>query len=117
MHSIQLKTSWKVVKTLINVPAHQPDAVYTADVEFVNGQKKLSTFFPDQCTVEQITKSIAYANNNQTGAHQQWGVLGPSAPASNASGYCLAGKGAPFSIRMGVFDNPTKVNTAFPNVK
>jgi len=88
--------------------------IYNARVEFVNGKTKFSTFFPEQCTVAMIVRSVAYAAQNKTKDHPQWGILGPSAPKNKAQDYCLNNRGRPFTIRMGFSRNHRRINTAFP---
>jgi hypothetical protein len=116
-HSTQLQATSTVVTGVTNQnPASPaPAQIYTATVTFVNGSTKLSTFFPNQCTQQQIETSVLYAYNNQTGPASPWGVLGPSAPGIGTLGYCLTTAGAPFPIRMGLITSGSvRINTAFP---
>lgn len=115
-HSNQLLAESTVV-TAINNIRNVRNGIYDADVSFAAPAQpnvKMSTFFPDACTVGQITASIVYAVTHQVGPHPQWGVLGPSAPQAGAAGYCLDSTGSAFEIRMGLLQNGD-VNTAFPN--
>lgn len=102
----------------VNNPVNLGNGVFNATVSFTNNgvqSQKLSTFFPLTCSQAQITTSIVYAANNQTGPAQPWGVLGPSAPLNGGNAYCLGSNGQPLTIRMGLINNNTQVNTAFPN--
>ena len=102
----------------VDKPVDLGNGIFNATVHFSNNgikSQKISTFFPLTCGEAQITKSIAYAANNQTGPAVPWGVLGPSAPQANDNAYCLGSNGQPITIRMGLINNNTQVNTAFPN--
>jgi hypothetical protein len=87
--------------------------VSSAVVRFANGKEKLSTLFPDACTVGEVTRSIVHAANHAQSRHPAWGELGPSAPAAGAPGYCLDDRGRPLIIRFGRLGDG-RVNTAFP---
>jgi hypothetical protein len=115
-HSRQLLADSAVV-TAVNNIRNQHQGLFDADVDFTapaQPHSKFSTFFPDACTVDQVTASVVYAANNQAGPAPGWGVLGPSAPPAGGAAYCLDSQGAPFVIRMGLLGNGD-VNTAFPN--
>lgn len=88
--------------------------IYSAVVVFANGRRKLSTFFPDHCSVDQLIQSIVYAAINPIGRHREWGAVGLSAPAPGAEMFCLDIRGEPFEIRFGAFADG-RINTAFPN--
>ncbi len=88
--------------------------LYDARVYFSNGTRKFSTFFPDSCDYKAVLKSVAYAFANIKGNAEPWGVYGASAPAKGSAGYCLLDDGNVFDIRMGLINNDSKVNTAFP---
>lgn len=90
-----------------------PDGLYGATVYFENGKSKNSTFFPDSCTVEQLTNSILYAVRHSHGPAKPWGKLGCSAPAKADPKYCTGPDGARIVIRFGELDDG-RVNTAFP---
>jgi hypothetical protein len=105
-----------VVVTGVKNKRNNRNGIYDATVDFASPaspSSKMSTFFPDACSEEQITNSIVYAATHTTGNHPSWGKLGPSAPAPNAPNYCLDSNGNPFEIRMGLVGGD--VNTAFPN--
>lgn len=112
-HSTQLLATAAEVKDVYRKKKLR-GGIYNARVEFVNGKTKFSTFFPKQCTVAMIVRSVAYAARNKTKDHPQWGILGPSAPKKKAQGYCLNNRGKPFTIRMGLSRSRRKINTAFP---
>lgn len=88
--------------------------IYNARVKFQNGKTKFSTFFPDHCNITTITRSVVYAATHISSKHPQWGILGLSAPETNNAGYCLQYNGMAFMIRMGLINQGTQVNTAFP---
>ncbi len=112
-HSAQLLATAAEVKDIYRKKKLR-GGIYNARVMFVNGKTKFSTFFPEQCTVAMIVRSVAYAARNKTKNHPQWGILGPSAPKKKAQGYCLNNRGKPFLIRMGLSRNHRRINTAFP---
>jgi hypothetical protein len=112
-HSTQLLATATDVKNVYRKKKLR-GGIYNARVEFVNGKTKFSTFFPKQCTVAMIVRSVAYAARNKTKDHPQWGILGPSAPKKKSQGYCLNNRGKPFTIRMGLTRNHRRINTAFP---
>ncbi|WP_245838408.1 EndoU domain-containing protein [Niveispirillum lacus] len=93
----------------------QPNGLYSARVIFENGRSKNSTFYPDNCSVAQVTRSILYAVNNSHGPGKPWGKLGCSAPATPDSSYCTGPGGERFVIRFAVFDDG-RINTAFPQM-
>lgn len=116
LHSTAIVTTSAIILG-INNPVNLGNGIYNATVSFTNSgrqSQKLSTFFPNACSEAQITTSIVYAANNQTGPANPWGVLGPSAPQKSDKTYCLGSNGQPITIRMGLI-NTTNVNTAFPN--
>jgi hypothetical protein len=88
--------------------------VYSAVVRFAGGKEKLSTFFPDACTVEDVARSVTFAARHVSGRNPAWGELGPSAPAAGAPGYCLDARGEPLTIRFGRLRDG-RINTAFPD--
>lgn len=112
-HSMQLRSSTSHVAG-ISGRREQRNGIYSAIVTFSNGQRKLSTFFPDHCTVSQLLKSIEYAARNPRFEHRAWGWVGSSAPAPDAEMFCLDNHRQAFEIRFGVLANG-RVNTAFPN--
>jgi hypothetical protein len=112
-HSMQMKSSWTVVKD-VTKRRNDRNGIYDADVTFTNDRRKFSTFYPDACTPGQITASILYAASNSTGQHPDWGTLGPSAPASGGSDYCLDSAGKSSEIRFATLRSGG-INTAFPN--
>ncbi len=112
-HSTQLLGSTPEVKKIYKKQSLRK-GIYNARVKFINGKTKFSTFFPDQCTVDAITRSVVFAARNKTRKHHQWGILGPSAPQKNANGFCLDRNGRPFTIRMGLTRNQRRITTAFP---
>jgi hypothetical protein len=113
LHSIRLVATSRLIRRI----EHRSDeggGVYTAIVEFAGGRRKLSTFFPDHCTVDQIIHSIANAAGNVERLHPAWGRIGLSAPADGLETFCLDNRGRPFEIRFGELANG-RINTAFPN--
>lgn len=113
LHSTQLVATSQLIRRI----EHRSDeggGIYSAIVEFRGGKRKLSTFFPDHCTVEQLIRSIEHAAINVRQRHPAWGAIGPSAPAAGLETFCLDNRGAPFDIRLGVLANG-RINTAFPN--
>ncbi len=112
-HSTQLLATATEVKDILKKKWLR-GGIYNARVKFANGKTKFSTFFPEQCSVTMIVRSVVYAARNKTKDHPQWGILGPSAPHKNAQNYCLGDKGRPFAIRMGLTRNQRRINTAFP---
>jgi hypothetical protein len=112
-HSLRLRETSLVVRD-IQRRREEHWGIYSAIVVFANGRRKLSTFFPDRCSVDQIVRSIAYAATNPIGQHSEWGGVGPSAPAPGAEMFCLDNHGEPFEIRVGAFADG-RINTAFPN--
>lgn len=112
-HSTQKLGSAPAVKTIYKKQKLHK-GIYNARVKFANDRTKFSTFFPDQCNIETITRSIVFAARNKTKKHRQWGILGPSAPKRNAKGFCLGNDGRPFTIRMGLTRNQRRITTAFP---
>jgi hypothetical protein len=114
--SVHLQASTVVTQVTNPVPGVTA-GTYNATVHFAapaNPTSKMSTFFPDACSEAQVTTSIVYAANNQTGPAQPWGQLGPSGPLGADNTYCLDTNNAPFTIRMGLLQQGD-VNTAFPN--
>ncbi|MDN3577224.1 EndoU domain-containing protein [Chitinimonas viridis] len=108
-HSVQMKDSAPI--SSISGITNLRKGIYDATVTFDNGKKKMSTFFPDSCSYDQILASIVYAANNQQGAAQPWGVWGWSGTDGD-SGKCMDSDGKHFKIRMGLLNSA--VNTAFP---
>ena len=91
------------------------NGIYNATVTFSNSKTKLSTFFPDACTADQIVASAVYAAGHSTGSASPWGYYGPSAPSSSpGTTYCLNSASAAFQIRYAL-DTDSDVNTAFPS--
>lgn len=110
-------TSNSAIVIGVNNPRNQRNGIYDATVTFSNNgvqSEKMSTFYPNACSQAQITNSIVYAATHQTGPAVPWGVLGPSAPQAGGPTYCLGSNGQPITIRMGLIDNNSRVNTAFP---
>ena len=117
VHSMAIVNTSAIVLG-VNNPVPLGNGIFNATVTFSNNgiqSQKLSTFFPNTCSQAQITESIVYAANHQTGPALPWGVLGPSAPQANDNTYCQGSNGQPITIRMGLINNNTQVNTAFPN--
>lgn len=117
LHSMAIANTSAIILG-VNNPVNLGNGIYNATVSFTNNgvqSQKLSTFFPNACSQDQITASIVYAANNQSGPAQPWGVYGPSAPQNGGNAYCLGSNGQPIRIRMGLINNNTQVNTAFPN--
>ncbi|HLY97603.1 MAG TPA: EndoU domain-containing protein [Candidatus Angelobacter sp.] len=112
-HSTQNPPPTNVVVSVVNV-VPIANGIYNATVNFNNHTHKISTFFPNACTANQIVQSVVYAANNQTGPAPGWGVYGMSAPPGGGAAYCLNSAAAPFRIKMGLLGNGD-VNTAFPN--
>jgi hypothetical protein len=112
-HSRYLLSTSPVVVEITN-KKQLKGGIYSARVKFNNGKSKFSTFFPDHCNLETITRSVIYAATHSSGDHPQWGILGPSAPEADSADYCLQTNGEVFSIRMGLIKQGTRVNTAFP---
>lgn len=102
------------VKEVQAQPA-QADGLYSAKVFFENGKSKNSTFYPDHCSVEQVTRSILYAVKNSHGPAKPWGKLGCSAPAKPDPTFCTGPGGERFVIRFAEFDDG-RINTAFPQM-
>ncbi len=102
------------VKEVQTQPA-QPDGLYNTRVFFENGKAKNSTFYPDNCSVEQVTNSILHAVRNSHGPAKPWGKLGCSAPAKPDARYCTGPGGERFVIRFAEFDDG-RINTAFPQM-
>lgn len=94
--------------------SEEGNGIYTAIVEFENGQRKLSTFFPDGCSASAIAASILHAATHPLRDHRRWGRIGPSAPGDGANGFCLDARGRSFEIRYAVRADG-RINTAFPN--
>lgn len=102
------------VKQVEAQPA-QADGVYSTKVFFENGKTKNSTFYPDNCSVEQVTNSILYAVKHSHALGKPWGKLGCSAPAKPDPTYCTGPQGQRFVIRFAAFDDG-RINTAFPQM-
>lgn len=89
--------------------------IYSGYPKFSNGKSKYSTFFPKACSQTQIVNSALYVAANGSPA-SDWGVVGPSAPPSGGSSYCL-NKGAAFPMKVDPKKDSkgkTYLNTAFP---
>lgn len=117
LHSMAIVNTSAIILG-VNNPVPLGNGIFNATVTFTNNgiqSQKLSTFFPNACSQAQITNSIVYAANHQIGPALPWGVLGPSAPQANDNNYCLGSNGQPITIRMGLINNNSQVNTAFPN--
>ena len=112
-HSVRLRDSAELVRSIERRRAER-GGIWSAVVAFSNGRRKLSTFFPDHCTVEQLIASIRHAFRHPGSRHPEWGEVGQSAPGHGAEMFCLDNGGAPFEIRFGVLADG-RVNTAFPN--
>lgn len=113
LHSTQLIGTSPLVHR-IESRSDEADGIYTAIVEFKGGRRKLSTFFPDHCSVQQLVRSIEHAARHPRRRHSAWGEIGPSAPAPDLETFCLDNRGEPFDIRFGALANG-RINTAFPN--
>lgn len=112
LHSARLLATSGVVRG-IERRRDEGGGVYSAIVRFADGKEKLSTFFPNSCSVGAVTLSIVFAAGHAMGRHPVWGELGPSAPAAGAPGYCLDARGDPLIIRFGRLRDG-RINTAFP---
>ena len=112
-HSTQLLATTTEVKDIFKKKWLR-GGIYNARVKFANGKTKFSTFFPEQCTVAMIVRSVVYAARNKAKDHPQWGILGPSAPHKKVQDYCLDDRDKPFTIRMGLTRNQRRIITAFP---
>lgn len=118
-HSVRLVATARLIRN-VGHRTEEGGGIYSAIVEFANGRSKLSTFFPDHCTLEQIVRSVSHAAANVSGRHRAWGAIGLSAPPPAAprrgdlETFCLDNTGQPFEIRLGVLANG-RINTAFPN--
>lgn len=118
-HSIRLVATARLIRG-VGHHTEEGGGIYSAVVEFADGSRKLSTFFPDHCTLAQIVRSVAHAAANISGRHRAWGEIGFSAPApathqrGDLETFCLDNAGQPFEIRLGVLANG-RINTAFPN--
>lgn len=113
LHADDLATSSPAVIGVVD-RREKTGGIYTAVVQFADGQRKRSTFFPDACDWREIQASIAHAVAHPVRSHRQWGHIGLSAPATGARGYCLDDRGDPFEIRFAL-RRDGRVNTAFPN--
>lgn len=116
VHSMAIVNTSAIVLG-VNHPRNPHNGIYDAAVIFNKSGReiqKMSTFYPNACSQAQIVNSIVHAASHQTGPAQPWGMLGPSAPKANDNSYCLGSNGQPFTIRMGLIDNNSRVNTAFP---
>jgi hypothetical protein len=112
-HALALRPTARLVRA-VERRAGERRGIYQAIVQFANGRRKLSTFFPDRCTVEEITRSIHHAASHPGGRHPAWGEIGPSAPTDGAGGFCLDDDGRRFEIRFSRLKDG-RINTAFPN--
>ena len=93
----------------------EPAGIFTAVVRFASGREKFSTFFPMDCSSDEILASILNAHGEAVPAATTWGWVGPSAPDDAAEGYCLS-DGDAFDIRLGYLgDGRGRINTAFPH--
>lgn len=113
MHSRRLLATSPVARGIIR-RQDEGRGIYSVTLRFANGKVKLSTFFPDDCSVEAITQSIVYAATHSHARHPAWGEVGPSAPRPWADGYCLDDAGNPLTIRFGRLSDG-RINTAFPH--
>lgn len=113
LHADDLATTSPVVAGVID-RREKTNGIYTAIVQFADGQRKRSTFFPDACDWREIQASITHATTHPVRSHRRWGQVGLSAPANGARGYCLDNRGRPFEIRFAL-RRDGRVNTAFPN--
>lgn len=89
--------------------------IYYGYPKFSNGVTKYSTFFPKTCSQAQIITSALYVASTGSPA-SDWGVIGPSAPSTGGSTYCL-NKGAAFPMKVDPKTDSkgkTYLNTAFP---
>lgn len=113
LHSVRLVENSDAVARLSG-RTDERRGIYSSVVHFADGQRKLSTFFPDKCALADIEASIAHAVTHPLRRHRQWGEIGLSAPTAGAAGYCLDDRGDAFEIRFAVLSDG-RVNTAFPN--
>ncbi len=111
MHSRAIIATAPVKEVQAEPP--QPDGTYSTRIFFDNGKSKNSTFYPDNCSVEQVTNSILHAVRNSHAPGKPWGKLGCSAPAKPDPKYCTGPGGERFVIRFAEFDDG-RINTAFP---
>lgn len=113
-HSTALRPTTDLI-VAIDARGSGRDGIYQAIAQFSNGRRKFSTFFPDRCTVAEVTRSIAHAAAHPARRHPVWGEIGPSAPADAAPGYCLDDRGRVFEIRFSR-QKSGRINTAFPQL-
>lgn len=113
LHSRAIIATAPVEKVEAQPP--QADGLYNVKAYFTNGKTKNSTFYPDNCSAEQVTQSILYAVKNSFGPGKPWGKLGCSAPVGNDPKYCTGPQGQRFVIRFAEFDDG-RINTAFPQM-
>jgi hypothetical protein len=89
--------------------------LYNATVEFRNGMRKFSSFYPRTCTEGQIEASIRYAAAQpKIPKARGWGFVAPSAPAQGGDAFCTGTDGRPFVIRYATLSRGD-INTAFPD--
>ncbi|QJE72023.1 EndoU domain-containing protein [Aerophototrophica crusticola] len=114
-HSMQIMATSPDVKS-VGAPSVTYNGLTVRPVTFSNGaQLARKSFYPDACTIPQITESALYAaaNSKPVNGWQQ----GPSAPKTGGAQYCLDSKGQPFTIQFAwLGQGKDRINTAFPIV-
>lgn len=114
-HSMQIiSTSKDVIK--VADPTRTVDGLSIRPVTFSNQETlNFKSFYPDACTIDQVTQSALYAaaNSKPVDGWQQ----GPSGPKEGGATYCLDSKGQPFTIQFAwLGEGKSRINTAFPIV-
>ena len=82
-------------------------------------RQKFSSMFPDNCSRDQVLKSIAYAASHPEpcpGNAPRWAKCGANKPIQSGTGYCEAKDGSLFTIAFATLKNSNRINTAFPLV-
>ncbi len=105
-----------VVRGLSQVQPVGNNGVYSARVQYANGRSKFSTFYPRTCSIEQIEASVRYAANHPFPNRGNDWQYGPSAPITEAGGYCTGTNGQPLEIQF-ARTQQGGINTAFPDGK
>ena len=82
-------------------------------------REKFSSMFPDNCSRDQVLKSIVYAAAHPKPCPRgapRWAKCGVNKPARGGAGYCRAADDSLFTIAFATLKNSSKINTAFPLV-
>src|SRR4051812_1280409 len=56
LHSKALSKTWQIIKSVDVYPKSINDGIYRVKVTFDNGERKLSSFFPDTCNYDEVIK-------------------------------------------------------------